>query len=96
MKLPLQNVYGPTDDEEDEEADTLYPEIREGIHEIVCDAANVRSWDSLMIRFQVYKGDKIYVFPEKKYSAGLPFRYIGAGLCVAEYDNEGTQIIGED
>ena len=71
MKLPLQNVYGPTDDEDDEEADTLYPEIREGIHEIVCDAANVRSWDSLMIRFQVYKGDKIYVFPEKKYSFPL-------------------------
>ena len=71
----------------------LHPVIHAGVCRIACSAAYVRSWQTLQRKELLYQGDLVYVFDEAKFHEGLPFRYIGANLCIAEYDSEGTQIL---
>lgn len=67
--------------------------LTEGIYRVACDAAYVRGWQSLSREKLVYRGEPVYVFPMVKYYDGLPFYFIGAGSCMAAYDNEGTIIL---
>lgn len=67
----------------------------DGLSKVVCEVAWVRNWESLQRMYTVRRGEPVYVYPDVKYLDGLPFRYIGANRCMAEYDCDGTQILGE-
>lgn len=71
-----------------------HPVIPAGVCKIACNYAFIRDWATLTRDRTLSKGERVYVFDDVKYdAAGLPFRFIGAGRCIAEYDGEGTQII---
>ena len=70
-----------------------HPDISEGICKIVCSVAWIRDWQNIERSYTVNEGTEVYVFPDVKYRDGLPYRYIGADRCIAEYDQYGTQII---
>ena len=91
MDLPLHSVYdsAPDTEQPDPEPDL----IPEGICKVVCSSAWVRDWKNVERSYLVYNGAEVYVFPEVKYRDGLPYRYIGADRCMAEYDSYGTQIL---
>ena len=43
---------------------------------------------------QLARGERVYIFDDIKYNEnGLPFHFIGAGRCIAEYDIDGTKIL---
>ena len=91
--LPLMSV----DDSIQQEPEPQHKEIPEGKCRVACDYAYVRSWNDLTRARLLNRGDKVYAYKDVKYSdSGLPFRFIGAGLCIAEYDIDGTQILEED
>ena len=77
-----------------EQSNTKEP-ITEGICEIVCASAWVRDWQNIERSYTISRGEKFYVFSEVKFRDGLPYRFIGANRCIAEYDSYGTQIIGK-
>ena len=88
--LPLMTVDDSIPNTESDKPD--HP-ILEGICEIACDSAWVRDWDNVERSYTISNGTKVYVFPDVKFKDGLPYRYIGANRCVAEYDSYGTQIL---
>ena len=68
--------------------------LPEGKYRIACAAAYIRSWDGLQRVRLLDHGERVYIYKDVKYSeSGLPFRFIGAGLCIAEYDCDGTKIL---
>lgn len=67
--------------------------LHRGVCRIACSAAFVRDWEMLNRKFLLRQGDLVYAFDDVKWLDDLPFRFIGAGLCVAEYDSEGTVIL---
>lgn len=65
-----------------------------GVYKIACDQAWIRTWPALERSYLVYKGERIYIFDDVlRNESALPFHFIGAGRCVAEYDIDGTWII---
>ena len=89
MDLPLMSV----DDTVNEECGTKNEELTEGVYHVACSAAFVRDWEMLSRKFLLRQGERVYVFGDVKYYDGLPFYFIGAGLCMAAYDSEGTIIL---
>ena len=88
--LPLMSI----DDSIQQEQHT---EIPEGKCRVACEFAYVRNWKDLTRTRLLNRGEKVYAYKEIKYSdSGLPFRFIGAGQCIAEYDIDGTQILEAD
>lgn len=87
--LPLRSV-------DDTAAGKVHENVSAGVCRVVCDEAFVRDWFSLERKFLLHRDDRVYAFEEKKYLNGLPFRFIGAGLCMAEYDVDGTQILANE
>ena len=67
--------------------------MTEGVCEVCCSAAFVRDWETVTRQYMVYEGEKLYIFPDVKMQNGLPFYFIGANRCIAQYDVDGTQII---
>lgn len=65
-----------------------------GICKVVCDSAWVRDWKNVERSYLLYRGDIVYVFDDVKIHDGLPYRFIGANRCMAEYDAFDTQILG--
>lgn len=90
--LPLQSVDDSTTHTEQQSAKELLPE---GIYTVICSVAWVRNWDTMQRMYYIPKGTKLYIFPEIKYHDGLPFHYIGANRGIAEYDTDGTEMIGK-
>lgn len=89
--LPLMTV----DDSIQQSSNTERPTtiVPEGVCEIACDAAYVRDWKNVQRQHLVYKGERLYAFADVKFYNSLPYRFIGAGMCIAEYDAYGTQIL---
>jgi len=67
--------------------------VHQGLCRVVCGCARVRSVDDMTPLLLVRKGVEVYAFNKFFVWNGLPFRLIGAGLCIAEYDSEGTRIL---
>jgi hypothetical protein len=68
--------------------------IPEGKCRVACEYAYIRIWPGLIRDRLINRGERVYVYEDVKYSeSGLPFRFIGAGRCIAEYDIDGTQIL---
>ena len=68
-----------------------------GLYKVACEVAYVRTWPTLVRVQPVYKGERVYIFDDvKRDKDGLPFHFIGAGLCMAEYDVDGTVILEKD
>lgn len=94
MLLPLMSVddtlpsYTEQTDGKDET--DLLPE---GKCEIACECAWVRDWERIERSYRVYKGEQVYIFGDVKYKDGLPFHFIGANRCIAQYDGYGTDIL---
>ena len=93
MALPLMS-FADAPQYTEQEKPKEHPPV-EGICRIVCSAAWVRDWQNIQRSYKVREGEQVYVFPEVKYYDGLPFRFIGANRCIAEYDWEGTQILSK-
>ena len=93
MRLPLISVDDSIQPVPDTEQESK-PVIPVGVCQIVCDAAFVRDWENIQRQHLIYKGERLYAFADVKFYNGLPYRFIGAGMCVAEYDAYGTQILG--
>ena len=91
LDLPLMTV----DDSILPPSDTERPKtvVPEGVCQIACDAAYVRDWKNVQRQHLIYKGERVYAFADVKFYNGLPYRFIGAGMCVAEFDAYGTQIL---
>lgn len=87
-KLPLMCVY-----DEDVKPCSGGDPITSGVYQVACAAAYVRSWANLVREKLVYRGDRVFVFDDKKEYAGLTFYYIGAGSAMAAVDNEGTILL---
>ena len=67
--------------------------ITSGIYRVACDVVNVRSWETLQVEKQSYRGDPVYVFDRAKNAGELTFYYIGAGSAMAAVDIEGTILL---
>ena len=68
--------------------------LPEGKYQVACSWAYIRTWDGLQRSRMIPKGEKVYIFEDVKYSeGGLPFRFIGANRCIAEFDSDGTKIL---
>lgn len=92
MLLPLQSFADTQSAEAKVQQEK--PLLRAGVYRIGCQYAFVRLWDTLIRDHVLMKGDRVYIFDDvKRNEGGLPFHYIGAGLCIAEYDSDGTQIL---
>ena len=87
MLLPLMTVDDSLHTEQKIEP------LTEGVCEVCCSAAFVRDWSTVTRQYMVYEGEKLYIFPDVKMQNGLPFYFIGANRCIAQYDVDGTQII---
>ena len=70
----------------------LHPDVRTGPCRVCC-TAYVRDWNTLERKYLLNTNDVVYAFDGKKIYNDLPFRFIGANLCIAEYDMDGTQIL---
>ena len=92
MSLPMRSVDDSIPHTEQTNGKDLIPE---GICEIVCTSAWVRDWENIERSYTINHGEKFSVFPDVKFRDGLPYRFIGANRCIAEYDQYGTQIIGK-
>ena len=92
MDLPLHSVDDNLNTERPNEGKETIPE---GKCKIVCSSAWVRDWYTLERCYRISNGTEVYVYEKTKEHDGLPFRYIGADRCIAEYDWEGTQILGK-
>ena len=90
MTLPLMSVDDSIPFSDTERPAVVVPV---GVCRIACDSAFVRDWETIQRQFTIPKGERLYTFADVKFYNGLPYRYIGAGLCIAEYDGFGTQIL---
>lgn len=89
MTLPLMSFADPT-----EKAPENPQRLPAGVCRIACDYAFIRTWDGLIRERTLTKGERVYIFDDVKIGDhDLPFRFIGAGRCIAEYDIDGTQIL---
>ena len=91
--LPMRTVDDSIQHTEQTEPDNS--PLPEGICKIVCSSAWVRDWDNIERSYTIPEGTKVYVFADVKFRDGLPYRYIGANRCIAEYDGYGTKILGK-
>lgn len=89
MADPEGNQTPSGSDSPDQESDSSI----QGLCRVACEAANVRDWNTLGWKALVYKGERVYVFDDVKWMNNLPYRFIGAGLCMAERDADGTVIL---
>ena len=97
--LPLMTVddsIGEPAEEPAEPVDTGRQLLPSGKYRVACSAAYIRSWDTLQRDRILNKGERVFVYDDVKYSGDLPFRFIGAGRCIAEYDIDGTIILEAD
>lgn len=92
IDLPLQTIDDSIKPESSSQLPAASDQL-EGICQVVCDAAFVRGWENLNREKLVYKGERVYVFPETKTSEGVTFYYIGGGSCMADRDAFGTVIL---
>lgn len=92
--LPLMTFadYTPSHTEQNNASEVLHPKVN-GICKIACESAWVRDWETIERSYTLSMGDYVYVFDEMKEHDGLPYRFIGANRCIAEYDRYGTQIL---
>ena len=86
--LPLMSFADAGGNQPPARSDSIH-----GVCQVVCEAAFVRDWETLSRKYMLHRGDRVYVFDDVKRQDGLPFRFIGANLCMAEYDIDGTQIL---
>lgn len=96
MTLPLQSVDDAqllTNSKHLETAERLPA----GVYKIACEFAFIRTWDGLIRDRLLNRGERVYIFDDVKVNeSGLPFHFIGAGRCIAEYDIDGTWILEPD
>lgn len=91
MDLPLKNFSDqlPAAGGQ-EEKETLSA----GVYRVACEYVYVRRWATVQrSNIVLQKGDLVYIFDDVKWKDGLPFHFIGANLCIAEYDYDGTVIL---
>lgn len=68
-----------------------------GVYRVGCEYAFIRTWDGLQRDRLLNRGERVYIFDDVKVNeSGLPFHFIGAGRCIAEYDIDGTRILERD
>lgn len=68
-----------------------------GIYKVACEYAFIRTWDGITRDRILNKGERVYIFDDVKTSeSGLPYHFIGAGRCIAEYDIDGTKILEKE
>ena len=95
--LPLMNFAEdkPENPEETPQNPAETPQnLPAGVYKVACQYAFIRTWDALMRDRTLTRGERVYIFDDIKYNEnGLPFRFIGAGRCIAEYDIDGTKIL---
>lgn len=73
------------------------PLLEAGAYRIACNAAYIRTWPGLERDRMLSKGERVYIFDDVlRNESRLPFRFIGAGRCIAEYDIDGTIILEKD
>lgn len=94
MDLPLKNFSDqlPAAGGQ-EEKETLSA----GVYRVACEYVYVRRWGTVQrSNIVLQKGDRVYIFDDVKWKDGLPFHFIGANLCIAEYDYDGTVILEKE
>ena len=94
MDLPLKNFSDqpPAAGGQDEKA-----LLAAGVYRVACEYVYVRRWATVQrSNIVLQKGDRVYIFDEVKWKDGLPFHFIGANLCIAEYDYDGTVILEKE
>jgi murein DD-endopeptidase MepM/ murein hydrolase activator NlpD len=68
--------------------------LKAGVYKVACPQAWVRTWPALVRSYIVYQGEPVYIFDDVlRDGNALPFHFIGAGRCIAEYDIDGTWIL---
>lgn len=73
------------------------PLLPAGVYRVACSAAFIRTWPGLERDRMLSNGERVYIFDDVlRNEGGLPFRFIGAGRCIAEYDIDGTVILEKD
>ena len=91
MDLPLMTVDDATQYPQTAGPRALMPA---GVYKVICEYAFIRTWPDLRRDRILLFGELVYIFDDVKYSdSGLPYHFIGAGRCIAEYDTDGTQLI---
>lgn len=92
--LPMMSVddQGPGASSQDPvESESLLPA---GVYRVACEAAFIRTWPGLERDRMLCQGERVYIFDDVlRNESRLPFRFIGAGRCIAEYDIDGTIIL---
>lgn len=96
MLLPLKTFSDQLPEDvgegtiQSEKKDTLAA----GVYRVACEYAFVRRWGTVQrSNIVLQKGDRVYIFDDVKWKDDLPFHFIGANLCIAEYDYDGTVIL---
>ncbi len=91
MDLPLKNFSDQLPAAGGQEEKDL---LAAGVYRIACEYVYVRRWTTVQrSNIVLQKGDRVYIFDDVKWKDGLPFHFIGANLCIAEYDYDGTVIL---
>ena len=91
MDLPLMTVDDAAQYPQTAGPKALMPA---GVYKVICEYAFIRTWPDLRRDRILLFGELVYIFDDVKYSdSGLPYHFIGAGRCIAEYDTDGTQLI---
>ena len=98
MNLPLMSVDDsipqPEPDSSTEQQEEILPA---GKYRVACEYAFIRTWDTLIRDRILNKGERVYIYDDVIYNdSGLPFHFIGAGRCIAEYDVDGIKILEKD
>ena len=101
MSLPLMNVFEKSEigNQKSDIEDSQQPAAssrQAGVYQVVCEAAWVRDWATLSRVKLIYKGERVYLFEDRKEMDGLTFYYIGAGYAMAAFDAEGTRMLDSD
>ena len=91
MTLPMMSI----DDNIQQPVSTESKKLLEaGVYQVACPYAFIRTWDSLQRDRILTRDERVYIFDDVKYSdSELPYHFIGAGRCIAEYDIDGTPIL---
>lgn len=90
---PMESLHSFADISDQSDTEQTNAILPEGIYRVCCEVAWIRNWKNIQRSYTVNKGELIYIFPLVKWYDGLPFRFIGAGRCIAQYDWEGTKMI---
>lgn len=96
MLLPMISIDDsikpqPVPDTEQTEKEEVLPP---GRYKVACDYAFIRTWNGLQRDRIIAKGERVYIYENvRRNENALPFHFIGAGRCIAEYDVDGTKIL---